>query len=711
MNACAQSLSARKGLLVPALLLLALLLSGVRAETAPQSLQAPNIQVSLFSSVDTVVPGRPFYLAVRLEPAPGWHSYWRNPGDIGLPTRIAWTLPEDGRAGPILWPIPDRIHYQNFINYGYHGETLLLTRVTPPANAIPGSAWPVTADVNWLICEDICIPGSGRVGLTLQVSRDGTATPGPRAESIAAARQRLPQAPDSVRARFHLADELVIDLTGLQHRIAPGKTLRFFPVDQGLVDNTVLPDFLRENGHILIRVPRNPEFSGAVPDRLKGLLLAGSGSSARGFYFQGTAVPAPIPFPETAARTQADISLSGVLLLALAGGFLLNLMPCVFPVLSIKILSLIKSGGHSPRLRRLHGLAYTAGILLSMLVFAGVLLGLRAAGESIGWGFQLQSPWFVGILAYILFGMGLILSGVAAPGAGLTRIGSLLQTHDGLAGSFFNGVLATVVATPCTVPFMATAMGVAMTETAPAALAIFTVLGLGLSLPFLAIAFVPALAGRLPRPGQWMQTLKQILAFPLYLSVVWLLWVLDRQTGAGMLAWVLVGLVLIAFALWLWRQVAGHRAPLARLAALLALIAAVGMLPGIGVPLTGPPEATRTKTAEAGSVPYSATVLDQALAAGRPVFVNIGADWCITCKVNERFALQSDAVQATFAKNNVLYMVGDWTNGDETLSRVLRRFNRPGVPLYLVYLPGRDKPQVLPQLLTPDTIIAAIEGR
>jgi len=697
----------------PRRILIALLLCVVAPTVAAaenalpaRTLHGHNIQIALLSNVKSVVPGQPFYLAVRLKPDHGWHSYWRNPGDVGLPTRITWDLPGGGTAGPILWPPPERVPYQNFVNYGYDGSALLLTRITPPGDAVPGSAWPVTAEVNWLICRDICIPGSGKVALTLQVSNTGTAVPSRWASTIEAARRQLPQTLENTKARFHLDDNLIIDLPDTNGRIAAGARLRFFPVDPDLVDNSAAPVFDREAGHIRIKVPRSPDFSGTPPDDFQGLLLAGHGDATRGFYFHSRLDPATIPFQTTPTGT----GLLTILLFALAGGLLLNLMPCVFPVLSIKILSLIKSGGHSPRQRRLHGLAYAAGILLSFIIFAVVLLGLRAAGESIGWGFQLQSPWFVGILAYILFGMGLILSGLAEPGTALTRAGGLLQSHGGLAGSFLNGVLATVVATPCTVPFMATAMGAALLQPAPVAVSVFAVLGLGLALPFLIIAFVPALAVRLPRPGHWMQTLKQVLAFPLYLSVVWLLWVLDRQTDADVLAWVLVGMVLIGLALWLWRQAGPARAPLLRLGAGLALIAAIGLLPGIAMPV--PPAAGPHGTdasASSGSA-YSRSALDQALAAGHPVFVNISADWCITCKVNERLALHSDAVQNAFARNHVVYLVGDWTNGDPKLTRVLRRFNRPGVPLYLVYLPGRDAPEVLPQLLTPERVISAIES-
>jgi DsbC/DsbD-like thiol-disulfide interchange protein/cytochrome c biogenesis protein CcdA len=677
------------------------------AEAPAETLHRRNIDVSLLSAVDTVVPGRSFDVAVRLAPDPGWHSYWRNPGDTGLPTRIAWRLPRGGHAGPIEWPVPVRVNFNGLINYGYNGDVLLLTRITPPKDLKPGTAWPIAAEVNWLICKDVCIPGSGRVALTLHVSRDGTAAASRWTKTLKKARQQLPRTLHVPKARFHLADAMIIDLPGISDRVDPGAPLHFFPVDKGIVDNAVDPDIHWQNGGVRIRVPKSSEFQGTPPGHFNGLLVVGRGEARHGFYFEGREDPSPIPFTEPGGT--GGIGLVYALLLALAGGFILNLMPCVFPVLSLKILSLIKSGSHEPRQRRLHGLAYTAGILVSILVFGVVVLGIRAAGESVGWGFQLQSPWFVAALTYVLFIMGLVLSGLIEPGASLSRAGNLLQSHDGLAGSFLSGVLATLVATPCTVPFMATAMGYALIQPAPAALAVFAVLGLGLASPFLLVAFVPALARHLPKPGRWMQTLKQFLAFPLYLSVVWLLWVLNRQTDANVLALVLIGLVLIAFALWLWRLAGGRRALAARILAVAALLTAIGLLPGLGTPV--PPASRNTAPAGADTEPYSKTALDNALAAGRPVFVNIGADWCITCKVNERYALDSKAVRDAFARHHVLYLVGDWTNGDETLTRVLRSFDRPGVPLYLLYLPGRDNPLVLPQLLTPDLIVAALNGR
>lgn len=696
------------------LLFLAFLFLPVQADTEsnPDDIHtAPHIEVSLVSEVETIEAGTPFQVAVRLVPDEGWHTYWRNPGDSGLPTRVDWTLPAGGEAGPIQWPYPERIDYQGLINYGYHGETLLLTRITPPREINPGDTFPIRADVHWLICKDVCIPGSGSVATTLKIASDPP-QPGPWADRFAAARARLPQSADIDTANFYLDENLVMEVTGADFSINAGDKIQFFPIDPDLVVNAVEPRIQYRDGRLLIRTAGNPDYTGPVPEQLNGLLVIDDGKNPRAVRFTASAGASPIDFPAQRIGQRGGGFLF-ILLLAFTGGILLNLMPCVFPVLSIKILSLIKSGTHDRLQRKLHGLAYTSGILASILVFAGVLLGFRAAGEAVGWGFQLQSPLFVAILIYILFIMALALSGFVDIGTSLTRTGNLLDKRQGLTGSFLNGTLATIVATPCTVPFMATAVGFALTQGIPAALTVFAVLGLGLASPFLLLAFMPALAERLPKPGRWMETLKQFLAFPLYFTVIWLVWILDRLTGSDTIALVLAGLVFIVLALWLWRLGLRSRRPLLiRGPALLAVITALILLPGV-VMEAGDREKQRQSASEKygfTTVPYSESGLRQALAEQRPVFVNINADWCITCKVNEQVALKDSRVHKAFSNHNVLYMEGDWTDGDETLTRLLNRFERSGVPLYLLYQPGEAEPRILPQLLTPATVISALEG-
>ncbi|HVT34823.1 MAG TPA: thioredoxin family protein, partial [Nevskiaceae bacterium] len=396
----------------------------------------------------------------------------------------------------------------------------------------------------------------------------------------------------------------------------------------------------------------------------------------------------------------ADPGLLAVLLSAVLGGLILNLMPCVFPVLSLKALSLVAAREHGDTHQRAHALAYTAGVLLSFAGVAGALLAVRAAGMAAGWGFQLQSPPMVGGLAYLMLALGLFLSGAAEFGTGWMGAGQWLAQRAGLAGSFFTGVLATLVATPCTAPFMGAALGYAITQPTVIALAVFLALGLGLALPFLLLGFFPPLARVLPRPGAWMQTFKQLMAFPLYLTSAGLVWVLARQTAADGAGIVLAGMVLIAFAVWLWNR-AGWFAGLLRIAAVagaLALLASPWLMQAPAQPAA----------AQAQNQAWSAARVAELRAVGRTVFVNFTADWCITCKVNERVALDNERVRTAFKQNEVVWLTGDWTRADPEITHVLEQFGRTGVPLYLVYAAGGE-PKVLPQVLTPDIVIDAIK--
>jgi thiol:disulfide interchange protein DsbD len=391
-------------------------------------------------------------------------------------------------------------------------------------------------------------------------------------------------------------------------------------------------------------------------------------------------------------------------LLAFLGGILLNLMPCVFPVLSIKALALVRHGGHSPGAVRLNGLVYAAGVILTFVVLAAILLGIRAGGAEIGWGFQLQSPLVVACLAALLFAMGLSLSGVVSFGAGLGGLGGGVASRASLSGSFLTGVLATIVATPCTAPFMGAAIGFAVTAPAAVALAIFIALGLGMASPFLALTLAPGLIGRLPRPGSWMETLKQVLAFPLYATVAWLVFVLAQEVTAPGLFAALIGLVLVAFGLWAWglapaREGWARRVPQG--AALIALAALVA----VGTAVQRDPGASAAETAGLGEAePFTQARLDALQAEERPVFVNLTAAWCITCLVNERTALASTAVQDAMKARRVVYLKGDWTNRNAEITRLLAKNGRSGVPLYLFY-PGRGEPTVLPQILTEAALL------
>ncbi|MGU3361642.1 protein-disulfide reductase DsbD family protein [Methylobacterium sp. M6A4_1b] len=703
------------------LLTLALALFGLALTPAgAQGFKVPAdlVKASLVGEPSAIRPGEPFTVAIRMVMRPHWHVYWRNPGDSGLAPEVAWTLPAGFSAGAIQWPSPSRIPVSHLMNFGYEGEAVLLAQVTPPVTLAPAKPVTLQARLTYLVCERECVPGSAELRLTLPVAQGGTSTgvaPGSMM-LFEAARAALPvPAPwpvrygaENGRLQVHLATP-------------PGFTaasLAYFPYAETAIENAAPQEARSDADGLHIDLARG-DTTEAAPASLPGVLTfdeatpdgpvrrayaigeppsptAASTASAAGT----PAVPAPVQAPEE------SLTLWSAAGLAFLGGLLLNLMPCVFPVLSIKVLSLVTHSGEPAGRVRLHGLAYTAGVLASFLALAGLLIALKGAGAGIGWGFQLQSPLVVAGLAYLLLAMGLGLSGVVHLGAGIAGVGDRLTRRAGLEGSFFTGVLATVVATPCTAPFMGSAVGFALTQEAGVSLAVFASLGLGLALPFLVLTIWPAALRRLPRPGAWMDTLKGALAFPIYATVAWLVWVLSQQVGSAGLLAALVGLVLVGLAAWAWER--GHGAGpagtwIARGTAVAALAALAVLTLGLDRDRTG------ADIAQGDAGAFTQARLDGLLAQGRPVFVNMTAAWCITCQVNERAALRSEAVQAGLKVRGITYLKGDWTNQNPEITRLLERHGRSGVPLYLLYA-GSGEPAILPQILTPGLVLEALQA-
>ncbi len=655
---------------------------------------APNIQLELLSEKQSIAPGDSFTLALRILPEEHWHIYWRNPGDTGLPTKVSWQENPLISFSDLQWSVPSRAEYQGFINYGYYGETYLFSEAKATDNLIIGQDLKLGVKVDWLICEEICIPGSATLELELFVSEQSVDAPW--APQIETAYNKLPEKIGRLAGTYRVDEGFQVAIQ-LPEKLQELQPLGFFPISAKLVDNLPVPDLRKpQNDTLLIRTENATSVDG-YPSTFEGLLIMENGQGTPLAYQFGVEADASVPL-NSLAEPAASLPFILILLFALLGGLILNLMPCVLPVLSLKIMHLVEENNSASR--HIQGLAYTAGVVLSFLLIAGLMLALRAAGQSIGWGFQLQSPIFIAVLAYVLFVLGLSLSGFLELGASLTRLGSIGTHISGpVSGSFMTGALATIVATPCTAPFMGAAMGAAVTMSPLPALLVFATLGLGLALPFLLISFVPAFARRIPQPGQWMATLKEALAFPLYLTVIWLLWVFANQTSTDQLALIMFGLVSIVFGLWLRRiNRSGSNWLLGGTLAAWAL--ALSILPNIGT------------TDDQGLVklPYSDQALASALANDRPVFVNLTADWCITCKVNERVALSNTDVENYFEEQGIVYLEGDWTNADKSISEVLERFDRNGVPLYLVYLPGQSEPQILPQILTPSIILNAYAG-
>lgn len=688
--------------------LLALLLAPWHAHA-----DEPPAELVKASVVADTSAGSDAWLGVRLQMEDGWHVYWRNPGDSGLPTRIEWQLPDGWAASDIVWPAPHLFRQGPVANYGWDDEVVLLAHLTPPAGAQPGATLPVKANVSWLVCSaDTCIPGRASLAADVKV---GEASP-----LVAEARKAVPaEAPWPVQLQSS-ADSLALHVPALAG--ARIKSAYFFPQDGETVEHAAEQKLaVGDDG---LRLQLTPSSLASAPAKqLEGVLVLeedlGGSHAKQAFTVRtgGTVAAAVAPAPaaaapvEQAANPAAGLGLLEVVGLALLGGIVLNLMPCVFPVLSLKVLGVAQQASEEPGRIRLHGLAYTLGILASFGALAGALIALRAGGAQIGWGFQLQSPAFVALLTYVLFAMALSLSGVVHFGNSIVGIGNSLASRPGLSGSFFTGVLATVVATPCTAPFMGAAIGYAILQPAAIALGIFLALGFGLALPFLVLSFVPAMHKVLPRPGAWMETLKQALAFPLYGTVAWLVWVLQLQVGPDGLAATLAGLVLVALAAWAWGASRTAGLTMRRVGTAVGAVATVAALLLVQIPATRGASATPAATANptANYEPWTETRLAELRAAGKPVFVNFTAAWCVTCLVNERTAMGTEGVKAAFAEKGVTYLKGDWTNRDPAITKALEKFGRSGVPLYLLYDGKSDEPVVLPQILTEETVREQLE--
>jgi thiol:disulfide interchange protein DsbD len=678
------------------LLTLAALLLGAVAPASAADRPDPLVRVELLSETQSVRPGETFQVALRQQMAPGWHTYWGvNPGDAGEPTRIEWNLPAGLTAGEIDWPYPTRIPAGIAMSYGYEHEVVLPITMTLARDVAPGTTLALRGQASWLVCEKVCIPQEGPIALSLPVAAEPP-RPDPRgAPLVAAARRSLP-VPSPWPASF-VATQESVTLTVSARDLAPERVadVWFYPTRWGAIDHAAPQRTRIEPGRVTLDVRRG-QLAEATAAPLDGVLVVSErldgGVARQAFLLR--AEPRGSVF---------GLGLLPAMALALAGGLVLNLMPCVLPVLSVKTLALVNHSTGAA-LRR-HGLAYTAGVVASFATVAGVMLALRAGGEQIGWGFQLQSPVVVTLLAYVLFAVALSLSGVFTVGGRFAGAGASLAGRAGYAGSFFTGALATVAATPCTAPFMGAAVGYAVTQPWQRALLIFESLALGLALPFLLLTLFPAWRRWLPAPGPWMERLKQALALPLYASVAWLVWVVSRQTGSAAVAAVLAGLVLLAFAAWLYQISRGEGVRGRRIGTLAAAALVVGAI-ALG-PLTGAVSSAPPAAQSDGWETFSTQRVAELRAAGRPVLVNITAAWCLTCLVNERVALRAPTVTEALARRNVATLRADWTSRDPAITRVLGTFGRSGVPLYLLYPPTGD-PMVLPQILSERAVIDAL---
>ncbi len=690
-----------------------------------------EIEVELISESTNVVPGQTLWLALRLTPTEHWHTYSRWQGDSGDATRLSnWQLPAGAIAGELQFPTPTWLPFpgSDLVTFAYEEEIFLPVAIEVPAN-LQGQTFDASVFAEWQVCDEICLLGEATLSLSLPVQGNSLVPDARWAQAFADTRANLPVADHDIQALFAIAGERISLSFQSAGALFEGATdVWFFPESKRILKPGPLRDVSISSNlaQITHQQARRLLVEG---DRIPGLLsVADASGQTHGYLLEAvpattenigaiTALAANADAGPGADAGQGGPGLLSVIFLALAGGFILNLMPCVFPVLSLKVLSFASKGQVAHSEQRLHGLAYTAGIVVTFMLLASILLGLRAGGEAVGWAFQLQSPWFVAILIYLFFTMGLSLSGVYEFGSGMMGIGSTLANKTGYKGSFFTGVLATAVASPCTAPFMGAALGFALSQSWLVAMVVFFFLGLGMALPFLILSFSPALLAHMPRPGAWMNTFKEFMAFPMYATVLWLLWVLGMQVGVNGMAMVVGACLLLAFGLWLLqkRTVAGAfwrnaNAVVAALAILTAFYALQSPLLAVQAPTQRVVAGEGDEFSADYFEPFSAARLAELQSAGQPVFINMTAAWCITCLANEQTTLSSDSVLQSMRDNNITYLKGDWTNQDPEISAVLDSFNRPSVPLYVLYPGAGKEPIILPQILTPATVIDVFAG-
>lgn len=658
----------------------------VRAESEPAG-SAAAVQAELVADASTIVAGTPFTAALRLRIAPGWHTYWLNPGDSGLPIELKWKLPEGWKAGALQWPLP-RKHLEEggMITYGYAGEVALLAEVTPPANLPPGATVTLRADATWLACEKTCVPGSSALSLTLPAGVDVK----PAHESLfAAARAQLPQ---SAPAPFQIGwipgdTEMRIKIDGL----APGARLDFFPITPGATH----PEWASAG---LVRIP----FLDEKPSEIRGLVVLETGDRREGWIVEHplAALKAAASVPAAPREGTPQLTLPKALGFGFLGGFILNLMPCVLPVIALKIFGFLNQAGESRQRVFRSGLAFVGGIFAWFLGLAALIVIARGAGTQVSWAFQFQNPSYVFGMMLVVFVFALNLLGVFelwVPGMGKL---AALSEREGYTGAFLHGMFATLLATPCTAPFLGSALAFAFTQSAPITVAMFASIAAGMSFPYLLLTANPGWMRWLPKPGLWMIRLKQGMGFLMLGTVVWLLGVLGSQKGATEAvgaAWILLG---IGGACWIfgtWFTPAAHRTH--RFLA----VGAMAALVSLGFNLAS----NQTAPAEPGWEPWSPERVEQLKKEGKPVFIDFTADWCLNCKYNERFVLNTAPVRA--ALRGYVTLKADWTKGDPRITAELKKLGRGGVPVYVVLPQGGGTPNVLPELLTQPLVIDALK--
>jgi thiol:disulfide interchange protein DsbD len=652
--------------------------------------KTPQLTVELVAEPTPIISGKTVTLALRFNPVPGWHIYWENPGDSGLPPSVTWKLPSGWTAGPLQFPFPEKILLPPLVSYGYEQETLLLTTFTIPEYEKIPSSFPIEADIEWLVCKETCLPGKAHLNLTLPTQ------PKPNIDLQGLFDDVRKDLPNSLP---HISISAKTEGSDLQLIVEPKTqvgSLNFFP------EGDFLDEFKPSKTEVLssgkLQLTLHLKEKAKLPSSLQGVLVAENPWDTSGH--RALAISVALESPSTSTS-----HLPLTLLFAFLGGLILNVMPCVFPILSLKALHLVQISSESRSAARREGIAFSLGVLLSLLALAGLLIILRASGQSLGWGFQLQSPPVVWLLLALLLALSLNLLGVFEFQSLLGGLAAKKKSQ-GWAGAFASGLLAVAVASPCTAPFMGVALAAAFALPPHTTLLIFSFLAFGFALPVLLFSFFPALLSFLPKPGAWMNTFKKILSIPMFAAVLWLAWVAYRLSGASAFLPALLGAIALSLGLLLYGRSQHSFPPSSTLRwGGLALVLLAAAIP-----------ATVLKTASTELVshhpdrlPWSEEEVARQLAAGHTVFIDFTAAWCLTCQVNERITLSHPDVQAAFRANNIAFLVADWTRRDPAITSALHKYGREGVPTYVILHPSPNStPQLLPEIITPSIVLKSL---
>jgi len=681
-----------------------------------------NVEAQLIASVATIRAGEPFTLALKLKIDPTWHTYWINPGDAGKPTKLTLELPPGFTAADIRFPIPEKViidyggGYRQ-VSIGYQREVIHPLTVTPPASLKEGDQITIKGQAEWLMCDpNTCVPGKADLSLTLRVG--GISGPSAETEKIQEVMANLPKPKDWKTTASDEGDSIKLSVKIPGNAKFPKGEMEFFPINRNVVDLLKTPKFSWQGDTLRIRLPRHESLN-KLPDTFSGLLAVTRGTGKSGFLIstdpRREVTETSVPKTETSTGTgnsearQADLPFGGglaaMLLAAFLGGMMLNIMPCVFPVISLKVMSFIGQAGEDRKKVWMHSLAFALGILIFFWILTAILLVMRSAGSAdVGWGVQMRHPAFVLALILVMVIVALSLFGVVELGAGLVGVGGNLVRKSGYAGSFWSGALAVLLATPCTAPLMAPAIGFAFTQPAPSMIGIFTALALGLAVPYLLLAAFPRFLALIPAPGAWMDSFKQAMGFPMLAVAIWLIGVLSKQLTTEGLQWALAGVLLIALAMWIsGRFVRPDSTRSSRVKGrVFAVLFAVG---GLVVAFYAKNERAKPSGIDIRQV------ISEHRKAGKNVFVDFTADWCVTCKANEYATIRSKAVQQALKDHQIEFVVADWTNPDPSIAALLKKHGRAGVPLYLLYPADQSKEAIMLKegIITPGDVLEAIE--